>query len=177
MAEEAREIVEEETSPWMDLFKVLTSSMSIAIWLALIIEFSLKNFLDGIVLTVVLFLNAFITYHEKTKAGNAIAALKNNLRPTASVIRNGEYQTIDASFLVPGDVIILSAGKAIPADCILMAGEAEIDVDEAALTGESMPVTYFDISHAENPEEIEVIKQGSTCVRGEAKGIVQYTGK
>jgi len=50
----------------------------------------------------------------------------------------GKFQEIDASFLVPGDCVLLASGAAIPADCRINAGT--IDVDQSGLTGESLPV-------------------------------------
>ncbi len=67
---------------------------------------------------------------------------------------------------MPGDLVILASGGAIPADCIL--NEGQIDVDQAALTGESLPVTMHE---GDEP------KMGSTVVRGETEATVVYTGK
>lgn len=54
-----------------------------------------------------------------TKAGDAVAALKASLKPTATVKRDGKWQTIDAALLVPGDLILLGSGSAVPADCMV----------------------------------------------------------
>ena len=70
--------------------------------------------------------------YETTKAGDAVAALKASLKPTATVKRDGKWQTIDASMLVPGDMVLLASGSAIPADCLVNHGQ--IDVDQSALT-------------------------------------------
>jgi H+-transporting ATPase len=48
---------------------------------------------------------------------------------------------MDATLLVPGDLVLLAAGAAVPADCIV--NEGRIEVDQAALTGESLPVTMY----------------------------------
>ena len=64
-----------------------------------------------------------------------------------------------------GDLVLLASGSAIPADCRV--NEGEIEVDEAALTGESLPVTMFQGSSC---------KMGSTVVRGEVEGTVEFTG-
>ena len=57
------------------------------------------------------------------------------------VKRDGKWENIDAKYLVPTDVVALNAGAAVPADCTIIAGH--IDVDQAALTGESLPVTMM----------------------------------
>ncbi|CAM9802288.1 unnamed protein product, partial [Phaeothamnion confervicola] len=82
-------------------------------------------------------LNGTLSYHETTKAGDAVAALKASLKPQAHVKRDGKWITSDAALIVPGDLVLLGSGGAVPADCIVNCGQ--IDVDEAALTGESLP--------------------------------------
>ena len=67
--------------------------------------------------------------------------------------------------VVPGDCILLKPGDIIPADCRVDTGQ--IDVDQAALTGESLPVTMY---------KGDSCKMGSTVVRGEVEGTVEFTG-
>jgi len=100
------------------------------------------------------------------KAGNAIAALKDQLKPEAVVKRAGRTYNMNATLLVPGDRIILAAGAAVPADCTLCEGKP-LQVDQAALTGESLPVTMY-------PGDVP--KMGSTITRGESEAIVTGTG-
>lgn len=99
------------------------------------------------------------------KAGDAIAALKASLKPLATVKRDGIWETIEGRYVVPGDLVLLSCGSCIPADCRVNHGE--IEVDQAALTGESLPVTMF---------KWDSCKMGSTVIRGEVEGTVEYTG-
>ncbi|KAJ1381318.1 E1-E2 ATPase-domain-containing protein, partial [Ochromonadaceae sp. CCMP2298] len=117
------------------------------------------------ILLMIQFTNASIGYYEITKAGDAVAALKKSLKPIATVKRDGVFVNIDAALVVPGDLVLLASGSAIPADCRV--NEGEIEVDEAALTGESLPVTKFQGSSC---------KMGSTVVRGEVEGTVEATG-
>ena len=83
----------------------------------------------------------------------------------SQVKRDGHWQNIDAKFLVPTDCIALNAGAAVPADCKIISGN--VDIDQAALTGESLPVT---MQGGGEP------KMGSTVVRGEVSAVVMYTG-
>eukprot|EP00331_Platyophrya_macrostoma_P023062 CAMPEP_0176444760 /NCGR_PEP_ID=MMETSP0127-20121128/23267_1 /TAXON_ID=938130 /ORGANISM="Platyophrya macrostoma, Strain WH" /LENGTH=888 /DNA_ID=CAMNT_0017830355 /DNA_START=114 /DNA_END=2780 /DNA_ORIENTATION=+ len=159
------ELPEKSTPGWIIFLKCLWGPMPIAIWIAVIIEFSLQNFPDGGILLFIQFANATIGWYETTKAGDAVAALKSSLKPLATVYRDGKWQNIDAALVVPGDMVKLASGSAVPADCSI--NEGQIDVDEAALTGESLPVT-MSVDH--------MPKMGSTVVRGEVDGTVQYTG-
>lgn len=81
--------------------------------------------------------------------------------------RSGKWRKINAAELVPGDRVGLGSGSNVPADCRLD-HEHPIDIDQAALTGESLPVTMY---------KNDVAKMGSTCVRGETEAIVASTGK
>lgn len=159
------ELPEKVTPGWVIFVRCLWGPMPIAIWIAVIIEFSLQNWPDGGILLFIQFANATIGWYETTKAGDAVAALRSSLKPLATVHRDGKWQNIDAALVVPGDLVKLASGSAVPADCSI--NEGQIDVDEAALTGESLPVT---MSTEHMP------KMGSTVVRGEVDGTVQFTG-
>lgn len=156
---------EKSTPSWLIFLRLLWGPMPAALWAAIIIEFALENFPDGAILLAIQLANATIGWWETVKAGDAVAALKNSLKPIATVFRDNKWQAIDATLLVPGDLIKLAAGSAVPADCSI--NEGVIDVDEAALTGESLPVT-MGVDHQP--------KMGSNVVRGEVEGTVQLTG-
>ena len=164
---------EKHTPGWIIFVRCLWGPMPAALWIAIIVEFSLKNFPDGGILLFIQFANATIGWYETTKAGDAVEALKMSLKPTATVFRDNHWSEIDATLIVPGDKVKLACGSAVPADSSINAaleeGEVpQIDVDEAALTGESLPVTMVPRQHT--------AKMGSTVVRGEVDGTVQYTG-
>ena len=108
-----------------------------------------------------------VGYIEERNAGDAIAALKQQLAPQCHVCRNGKWNNMPARELVPGDLIELKLGDVVPADAMLLLGQQSMEVDQAALTGESLPVTI---------EPGEKLKMGSAIKRGEAKGVVVATG-
>ena len=159
------ELPEKIVPKWYIFVSQLWQPMPIMIWIAAIIEAGIQNYIDMAILFFILFANASIAFYEITKSGDAVAALKKSLKPTATVKRDGKFINMDAVFLVPGDLVLLGSGSAIPADCRV--NEGEIDVDEAALTGESLPVTKYHGSSC---------KMGSTVVRGEVEGTVESTG-
>merc|ERR1712054_556290 len=142
------------------------------------IEFSIGNLPDMCILLFINFANAGIGFYETTKAADAVEALKKSLKPKATVKRDGKWQVIDGTHVVPGDMVLLASGSAMPADCRVNVREEkraktpdlaiqQIDVDQAALTGESLPVTLY---------EGDKTLMGSTVVRGETEGTVEYTG-
>ncbi len=135
------------------------------IWIAIIIEAVLCKWMDMSILLAIQMCNASIAFYETTKSGDAVAALKASLKPEAVVKRDGTWRSMDASLLVPGDLVLLSTGSAVPADCRI--NEGTIEVDQAALTGESLPITMF---------QGDACKMGSTVMRGEVEGTVEFTG-
>lgn len=162
-----RNVLPEKKIPkWYIFVSQLWQPMPIMIWLTAIIEAAIQNWIDMAILLFIQFANASIAYYEITKAGDAVEALKKSLKPKATVKRDGKWSEISATLVVPGDLVLLASGSAIPADCLVNKGQ--IDVDQAALTGESLPVTFT---------TGESCKMGSTVVRGETEGTVEFTGE
>lgn len=133
---------EKNTPHWYIFISLLWQPMPIMIWLAAIIEAVISNWFDMGILLFIQFANAGIAFYETTKAGDAVAALKASLKPEATAKRDGKWTKMNASHLVPGDLVLLASGSAIPADCRLNSGT--VDVDQAQLTGESLPVTMHE---------------------------------
>jgi len=156
---------EKHTPKWLIFLRLLIGPMPIMLWIASLIELIIGNYADMAILLVIQFVNAFISFYETTKAGDAVAALKKSLKPTATCKRNGKWADMDATTLVPGDMVLLAAGSAIPADCYVNCGL--IEVDQSAMTGESLPVKF---------RRGDICKLGSTVVRGETEGTVESTG-
>lgn len=85
-----------------------------------------------------LFVNSSIGFYEERNAGDAVKALMDALAPRAKVRRDGAWQEIESSILVPGDMISFKIGDIVPADCRLVEA-INVSIDQAALTGESLP--------------------------------------
>ncbi len=103
-----------------------------------VIEKNPKEFFEPALILLIVVLNAVMGVAQESKAEKALDALKNMSAPHARVIRDGEEQIIDASQLVPGDIIRLEAGDFIPADARLL-HSVSLKSEESALTGESVP--------------------------------------
>ncbi|VAX23159.1 Lead, cadmium, zinc and mercury transporting ATPase; Copper-translocating P-type ATPase [hydrothermal vent metagenome] len=91
----------------------------------------------GIILTLVL-LGKYMEDRAKKRTSSAIQKLMNLAPATATLVENGEYKTIPAEDIQPGDVLLVKPGEKIPTDGVLLKGTTA--VDESMLTGESMPV-------------------------------------
>lgn len=94
-------------------------------------------------ITALLFANSFIGFYEERGAGNAVKALMDSLAPKAKVKRDGSWSEVDSALLVPGDIIAFKIGDIVPADCRLTEA-INVSIDQAALTGESLPVSKKD---------------------------------
>jgi len=166
LAKYGRNELEEKKKPkWLIFMEQLWQPMPIMLWIAAITEAAIQNWPDMAILLGIQFVNAGLGYYEIVKAGDAVAALKKSLKPLATVKRDGKWANVDAGIVVPGDLVLLASGSAIPADCIV--NEGIIEVDQAALTGESLPVTMHKSSQC---------MMGSNVVRGEVEGTVEFTG-
>ena len=95
-----------------------------------------RHWADFVIILLLLVYNALIGFWQERKAANALAVLKRGLAPKAHVRRDGNWATIDAARLVPGDIVRLRLGEIVPADVTLIEGDY-ISIDQAALTGES----------------------------------------
>jgi Ca2+-transporting ATPase len=105
---------------------------------AVIITLFLGEYIDSIIIVVVIILNAVLGVIQEVKAGNAIEALQKMSSPKSLVRRDGEVKEIDSELVVPGDILILDAGRFISAD-IRLIETANLQLEESALTGESVP--------------------------------------
>lgn len=151
------------------LLKFLSSFWGPIPWMieaAAILSAIVKHWWDLVIILVMLLINAVVSFWQEHKADNAIELLKAKLALTARVLRDGKWQDIPASELVPGDEVFLRLGNIIPADITLESGDY-LSVDQSALTGESLPVEkkIGDIAYS-----------GSIVHLGEMRGIVSATG-
>ncbi|QGG61838.1 HAD-IC family P-type ATPase [Loigolactobacillus bifermentans] len=95
---------------------------------------------DAVIILLVVLLNAAFGVFQEVQAEAAIDALKEMSAPQAQVLRNSQVVTVPSTDLVVGDLVLLEAGAVIPADLRLVEAQ-NLKVEEAALTGESVPVT------------------------------------
>jgi len=126
----------------------------------------------AIILTL-LVVNALVGFWEEYQAGNTLEALKAKLAPQARVRRDGQWQTIAAREVVPGDVLSLRLGAIVPADCRMLDRD-EIEVDQSSLTGESLPMSK---QQGDDLYSGAVLKRGETTAEVTATGAETYFGR
>lgn len=138
---------------------------------------------DAIIILIVVLINAVLGVVQESKAEKAVEALQKMSAATTKTLRDGKIVTIKSEDLVVGDVILLDAGDAIPADCRIFES-ASMKIEEAALTGESVPVTKIvnALMGKKGDDEValgdrkNMAYMGSTLVYGRGKAVVVATG-
>ena len=138
---------------------------------------------DSIIILAVVLINAILGVVQESKAEKAVEALQKMSAATTKVLRDGKVEVVKSEDLVVGDVILLDAGDAIPADCRIFEC-ASMKIEEAALTGESVPVTKLvnalmgknDGDEVALGDRKNMAYMGSTLVYGRGKAVVVATG-
>ncbi len=137
---------------------------------------------DVVIIMAVVIINAVLGVFQESKAEKAIEALQEMSAATSKVIRDGKQISVHSEDLVVGDIIVLEAGDAVPADARIIEC-ASMKIEEAALTGESVPVTKHDEVLALNEngdvplgDRKNMVFMGSTVVYGRGKAVVCATG-
>lgn len=160
------------------LFRQINDPMIYVLIAAAVLTAILGNWTDTIVISAVVIVNMMVGFIQEGKAADALASIKDMLSPESTVLRDGDWTTIDATELVPGDIVRLSAGDRIPADLRIMTA-TNLQVEEAALTGESEPV----LKHPAPVEDYAGIGDrtcmafsSTTALTGTGTGVVTATG-
>lgn len=141
-----------------------------------------ESFADVIIILAVVVINALLGMYQESKAEKAIEALQEMAAATSRVLRDGRIEQVKSEELVVGDVVLLEAGDAVPADGRIIEC-ASMKIEEAALTGESVPVTKTtDVLYAGEAKDVplgdrkNMVYMGSTVVYGRGAAVICATG-
>ncbi len=142
-----------------------------------------ESFTDLFIILFVVAINTVLSLIQESKAEGAIESLMEMTAATSKVLRDGKITQVKSEDLVVGDVIVLETGDAIPADCRILESYS-MKVEEAAITGESVPVTKIMdiIMLQENALDVSLgdrtnmLYSGSTVVYGRGKAVVTSIG-
>ncbi|QLG86955.1 calcium-translocating P-type ATPase, PMCA-type [Chitinibacter bivalviorum] len=169
----------QERSAFSVFISQFRSALILVLIGAAILSAAIGNTKDaGIIFTVVL-INALVSFYQEYRAEQSLSALKAMLPPKAHVRRDSQDRLIEASQLVPGDIVLLEAGDRVPADGRLVLAIG-LEIDESSLTGESMP-TPKSSSHqvdrdAPLAERQNMAFMNTLLTRGRAEMVVTATG-
>lgn len=146
-------------------------------------SFKLSDFADVFVILIVVIINTVMSLVQESKSEAAMEALMQMTAATSKILRDGEVTVIKSEDVVIGDVVVLEAGDAVPADCRILESFS-LKAEEAALTGESVPVSKIaDVLMCRDSEadvtlgdRKNMLYSGSIIVYGRGKAVVTATG-
>ena len=152
------------------IYILLTSSVVTAL---------LQHWVDTCVILSVVFINCIIGFVQEYKAERALEAISKLLPIRTTVLRNHEPEVIDATLLVPGDVVQLNSGDKVPADIRLISAHS-LRIQEAILTGESLDIEKSISGVAKSAplsERFCMAYSGTLVTAGQGTGVVIATGQ
>jgi len=154
---------------------LIATAISAALWL---VERDAALPYEALAILAVVLLNALMGHVQESRAEEAVAALRRMAAARANVIRGGLRQSVVAAELVPGDLLLIEEGDTIAADARLTHSTA-LQTAEAALTGESLPVSK-DIAplvgEADLGDRSNMVFSGTSATYGRGKAVVTATG-
>jgi Ca2+-transporting ATPase len=164
---------------WLKFLAQFKSFLIIVLFAAAILAAAIGDILDGIVILIVVLINALLGFSQEFQAEKSLSALKKMLALQAKIRRDGNNLELPSSEIVPGDIVILHAGDKIPADGRLISASL-LEVDESPLTGESVPAGKQTeaLSQTDLPvaERSNLIFMNTTVTRGHGEMVVTATG-
>ena len=169
---------EKGVSAWTILFNQLKSPLVYIILAAAGISLALAEWGDFAIIMAVVVIDVILGFVQEYQAQRTYVAMKGLLKPTTTVIRDGERAEVEVWELVPGDLVLLNAGEKAPGDGEMLEA-TKLSLDEAILTGESEPVNKqaFDPAQAQDRENALAVQSnifmGTTVVTG--RGIMRVT--
>jgi len=146
---------------------------------ATLVSALLGEYVDGITIMAILFLNAVLGTVQEYRAERSLKALRELAAPRTSVIREGRRMGVNSEEIVPGDVVILDPGDRVGADLRLLEAQGLL-IDEAPLTGESVPSSKSETALSSVPsspgDTSNMVYGGTLVVEGRGRGVVVATG-
>ena len=158
--------VEKTTPVWTILINQVKSPLIYIILVAALVSLVAQEYSDFVIIMAVVVIDVILGFVQEYQAQRTYTALKELLKPTTTVQRNGERCEVEIWELVPGDLVLLNAGEKVPGDGLVLES-TKLTVDEAILTGESEPV---------NKTTDEKVFMGTTVLTGRGLMQVLQTG-
>lgn len=146
---------------------------------ATIISFFTNDITDGIIILIIIFISAIMSFFQEYKAKNDVSKLLNVVSIDTKVLRDNSLLDVAVKDIVIGDIISLAAGDIIPADCRIISSN-NLSVDESMLTGETFPiekeVTVIK-AETELSDRINCLWMGTHIISGSCQGVVVNNAK
>jgi Ca2+-transporting ATPase len=169
---------EDGVSPWRLLARQVHNPLIYLLIGAAALSFVIGHRVDAAVIAGVVVLNTLLGFFQEWRAEGALNALRKMAAHHARVLRDGHPVEIEASDVVPGDVLVLETGDWVAADARMLSGE-HLKTDESALTGESEPVAKGAENVAEDApmaERNNMVWMSTSVTGGRGRAVVVETG-
>lgn len=137
-----------------------------------------ENYVDAALIFVIVFANGIFGFFQEYKAERSLEALRLLSPAKAIVLRHGQKHEVNASEIVPGDILLLRQGAKVPADARVFEGN-NLHLDESLLTGESMPVPKMDTvlpAQTNLAERFNMVFKDTIVTTGVGRAVVTETG-
>jgi Mg2+-importing ATPase len=167
-----------ELSPIMLFLNQFKSPIVLILIFATVLSAFLQDWADAIIIFLIVFGSAILSFVQEYNAHNAADALRAQITLKTNVLRDGQKREIPTEQIVPGDLVVLSAGSLIPADGVLL-DTKDFYVSQAVLTGETFPVEKFAGVLPEKSSLVErtnMVFMGTNVRSGNANVLIVQTG-
>ncbi|CAO1622202.1 unnamed protein product [Jaminaea pallidilutea] len=175
-------VTEQKPTSALTIFiRQVANCLTIVLLAAMALSFGVQDWVEGGVVLAVILTNIIIGFTQEWKAERTMASLRDLSSPTASVMRDGELRTLPSSDLVPGDIVSFRTGDVLPADVRLLT-LTNLETSEAALTGESLPVTKVVDALCDEglqlgaADRVNLAYSSTVITKGRGTGVVIATG-
>ncbi len=168
----------ERRSVWQILLEQFKSLIVLLLAVAAVLSFAFGDFVEGLAVVIVIFINAAIGFVTELRAVRSMEALQDMGSVEVKVRRKSQVHEVGAEKLVPGDIVLVRGGDIVTAD-LRLTEASKLQANESALTGESVPVgKHVDMLEAETPlaERANMLFKGTAVTRGNGEGVVVATG-
>jgi Mg2+-importing ATPase len=167
---------------FVEIAQLFANPLVLILLFASLVAAVLGERLNAAIIVAIVLLSAALNFAQVHRSQRAAERLRQQVTPTATVLRDGLWAEVPRREVVPGDVIRLVAGDLVPADAQLIEAH-DLHVQQAALTGESLPVEKEAGIHAGEPTDAKSqntpdrVFLGTSVVSGTATALVTATGR
>ncbi len=166
------------SGPFVQFLRFCTNPLVLILLVASATSAVLGQIVDAAIIAAMVVLSIVLNFFQAFRSERAVQALRNQVAPSATVLREGKWLELPRRLVVPGDLIRLSAGDLVPADARLLSSQ-DLHAQQAALTGESLPSEKYvaeACDDAVTPSRPDLVFLGTSVVSGTAIAEVIATG-
>ena len=166
-------------SQFAQILRMFTNPLVLILLIASVATALLGDVVNASIIAAIVLFSVILDFTQTFRSQRAAERLREQVAPTASVLRDGRWIELSRRELVPGDVIRLIAGDLVPADARLIQAR-DLHINQAALTGESLPAEKEAADAApktDSPADaLNAVFLGTSVVSGTATALVIATG-